>query len=241
MSSDSCIVISQSMLFPWVGLLEQIRSADIFVHYDDVQFSKGSLVNRVQLKLPEGIRWLTIPIDKNRSGQRINELQPHNKFEWLSRHLDLLKRSFADAPFKDEAIGLAESVYVRDYDNIGDLSRASMMSLVEYFGLNAHTNFIDVRDLDIHGSSTDRVLNVVKHLGGKIYVTGHGASQYLNHDKFEEADIVVRYMNYECIPYKQNHGPFTPFVSALDLIANCGKDGIEVMVSETKVWREFLV
>ena len=212
MSSDSRIVISQSMLFPWVGLLEQIRSADIFVHYDDVQFSKGSLVNRVQLKLPEGIRWITIPIDKNRSGQRINELKSHNKIAWLSRHLDLLKRSFADAPFKDEAIGLAESVYVRDYDNIGDLSRASMMSLVEYFGLNSHTNFIDVRDLDIHGSSTDRVLEVVKHLGGKIYVTGHGASRYLNHEKFEEADPSGKGVNV---------GKSSGKISVIDLIYSC--------------------
>ena len=53
------VVISQSMLFPWVGLLEQMRLADVFVHYDDVQFSKGSFVNRVQVKTPDGVRWMT--------------------------------------------------------------------------------------------------------------------------------------------------------------------------------------
>ena len=54
-------------------------------------------------------------------------------------------------------------------------------------------------------------------------------------DKFSMVNRLI------IIPYKQNHGPFTPFVSALDLVANCGKDGIEVMVSETKAWRDFLV
>ena len=37
------VVISQSMYFPWVGMLEQIRLADVFVFYDDVQFSKAAL------------------------------------------------------------------------------------------------------------------------------------------------------------------------------------------------------
>ena len=44
------VVISQPMLFPWVGMLEQIMLADVFVHYADVQFSKGSFTNRVQIK-----------------------------------------------------------------------------------------------------------------------------------------------------------------------------------------------
>ena len=37
------ILITQSMLFPWIGLLTQIKLADIIVHYDDVAFSKGAL------------------------------------------------------------------------------------------------------------------------------------------------------------------------------------------------------
>ena len=34
----------------------------LFVFYDDVQFVKGSLFNRVQIKTKDGIRWLTVPL-----------------------------------------------------------------------------------------------------------------------------------------------------------------------------------
>ena len=44
------VVISQSMFFPWVGFLEQLKLADVYVFYDDVQFSKGSFTNRVRVK-----------------------------------------------------------------------------------------------------------------------------------------------------------------------------------------------
>ena len=70
------IVISQSMLFPWIGLMEQIRLADVFVHYNDVQFSKGSFVNRVQIKTSQGTKWMTVPLENLHLGQRINEVKP---------------------------------------------------------------------------------------------------------------------------------------------------------------------
>ncbi len=49
---DLSLVISQPMLFPWVGMLEQIRLSDTYVFYDDVQFSTGpgNRVSRVQVK-----------------------------------------------------------------------------------------------------------------------------------------------------------------------------------------------
>ena len=240
MSAGPRVVISQSMLFPWVGMLEQIRLADVFVHYDDVQYSKGSFVNRVQVKLPEGIRWMTVPLQDFHFGQRVDELQPNGAKDWRRQHLDLLARSFKSAPFRDDAIGLAKAVYVQQYASVGDLSRASMLALADYFGFASGRHFLDVRDLDVPGISTDRVLAVVQRLGGGTYITGHGAARYLEHERFAAASIDVEYMDYRLLPYSQAHGPFTPYVSSLDLIANCGHAGLDVIVSKTLPWRQFI-
>ena len=97
------VVISQSMYFPWVGLLEQVRLADVFVHYDDVQFSKGSFVNRVQIKTAQGIEWMTVPGREVHLGQRIADVQVAPASQWTAKHLALLQRSFAGAPFAEDA------------------------------------------------------------------------------------------------------------------------------------------
>ncbi|NWB90771.1 WbqC family protein [Pseudomonas agarici] len=233
------IVISQSMLFPWVGLLEQVRLADVFVHYDDVQFSKGSFVNRVQIKTPQGMRWMTVPLVDLHLGQKINEVQVPPSEQWRDTHLALLESSLANAPFRRDALELVEGLYAVDYRNIGALARASLMALVKYFGLDSHCRFIDVESLDIPGSSSDRVLRVVKSLDGDTYITGHGASRYLDHELFERSGVAVEYMAYNCTPYPQAHGDFTPYVSALDLVANCGKLGLESIKSATTDWRSF--
>ncbi|NVZ61192.1 WbqC family protein [Pseudomonas gingeri] len=233
------IVISQSMLFPWVGLLEQVRLADVFVHYDDVQFSKGSFVNRVQIKTPQGMRWMAVPLVDLHLGQKINEVQVPPSEKWRDAHLALLENSLANAPFRRDALELVERVYAADYANVGALARASLMALVEYFGLDTHCRFVDVESLGIPGSSSDRVLSVVKCLDGDKYITGHGASRYLDHELFERSGVAVEYMTYNCTPYPQAHGEFTPYVSALDLVANCGKQGLESINSGTTDWRSF--
>jgi hypothetical protein len=234
------VVISQSMLFPWVGLLEQVRLADVFVHYDDVQFSKGSFVNRVQIKTAQGTRWMTVPLQQVHLGQAIDEIRLADGTEWRQQHLDLLRSSFEGAPYSADALQLAEQVYAVNHPHLGALARASLRALTGYFGLDADTRFVDVEDLQIAGAGSDRVLAVVKSLGGDTYVTGHGAARYLDHAGFENAGVQVEYADYRLTPYPQSHGPFTPYVSGLDLVANCGRTGVDYICSGTVPWRKFL-
>jgi hypothetical protein len=234
------IVISQPMLFPWAGMLGQVRAADIFVHYPDVQFSKGSFVNRVQIKTAQGIKWLTVPLQGLRLGQRINEVRIDNHRNWRQEHLRSLSDAYASAPYVDEMLNLVESVYRFDYEVIGDLSAASLMALCKHYGLDSYRIFKNSDTLEIGGSSSQRVLDIVLELGGDVYLTGHGASRYLDHEAFEQAGVRVEYMDYVNPPYAQLHGEFTPYVSALDLIANTGSKGIDFIWPRSIYWKDFL-
>lgn len=232
-------MISQSMYFPWVGLLEQVRLADTFVHYDDVQFDRG-FYNRVQVKTEQGPRWITVPLSNHRRGQKINDIRIDNSANWRKRHYDVLWHAYRKAPYRTEMLDLVESVLSQEAECLGQVSRASLMALVDYFDLRSGRNFLDSRDLGIQGSGSQRLRDMVLALHGTTYITGHGARNYLDHMLFENSGISVRYMRYECAPYPQLHGPFTPYVTGLDLIANCGKQGSSVIRSSTIDWKEFL-
>jgi len=232
------VVISQSMMFPWVGMLEQIKLADIFVHYDDVQFSKGSFTNRVQIKTPECVRWLTVPLPNLRLGQPIERVVLSSERRWREDHLNLLSRSFSGAPYRDDALMLAEMVYKNEHATLSALARSSMLAIANYYDLLEETKVIDVGEVNILGRGSQRVLDIVKALKGDCYITGHGAKNYLDHKEFEEEQIDVRYMSYQKVPYPQLHGAFTPYVSGLDLVANCGKAGIQYIVPCTMDWRD---
>ena len=137
-------------------------------------------------------------------------------------------------------LALLDSVFDKPLNTLADISQASVLALVDYFGLRSTRKFLDSRDLGIGGSSSQRLRDIVLALGGTIYITGHGARKYLDHDLFERAGLAVRYMQYQHISYPQLHGPFTPYVTSLDLVANCGKEGVSVIKSPATDWREFL-
>jgi len=250
------VVISQPMFFPWVGMFEQLRLADVYVHYDDVQFSKGSFTNRVQIKTIQGPKWLTLPVGVH-LGEAINQVrlaqvrlahaplarstrQSPASANWRARHLAFLAQAFAGAPHLEEALGLVRSVYESPHDQLCELVIASMEAVLGYFELAPAVRFLRSSQMNVPGSGWARVLEIVKRTEGDVYVTGHGARNYLDHEAFERAGVRVEYMDYERRPYPQLHGAFTPHVSILDLVANVGRAGRSVIASGTKPWREFL-
>jgi hypothetical protein len=237
------IVISQPMYFPWVGMFEQIRLCDIYVHYDDVQFSKGSFTNRVQIKTnsPQGFNWLTVPLKNLKLGATINEIEIDYRRNWQHQHIELLKQAYRNAPYQEDMLALVSHLFELQITTICELSKSSIELITDYFDLTKNKSFYVSSKLDISGSSSDRVYQIVKYFNGTRYITGHGARNYLDHSLFERNGIKVEYMDYLRLPYAQQHGDFNPHVSILDLIANVGKQGKEYMQSSTKYWKEFLV
>lgn len=235
------VVISQPMLFPWVGLFEQIRLADVYVHYDDVQLpqGRGGFISRVQIKTHHGIQWLTVPVlRKGKRLQLIEDVMVDSTQKWREKHIETLRCSYSKAPFFDEMLALAESVYSLRTRHLSELNIYAIEKIAEYFGISCC--FLRSSNYNIQSSSSEKLLQLVLRLNGTVYITGHGARNYLDHELFEKAGVSVQYMQYRCIPYPQQHGAFTPYVTALDLIANCGREGRRVILSDTVEWKKFI-
>jgi hypothetical protein len=234
------VVISQPFFFPWVGLFAQIRLADVFAPADDVAFTKGSFVNRVQIKTAAGSQWLSVPVRHPCAGVPIGSVAIDDTENWRKKHLGQLETAYARAPHRADMLAIVKQVYEAPARTIFELDRASIAAACEYFGFVDPKQFRTTSELAVPVTSTERVIALVKPWGGDVYITGHGARNYLDHQKVEDAGIRVEYMAYQRTPYPQLHGAFDPHVSILDLIANCGRDGLQYIHSGTTYWRDFV-
>ena len=233
----SAIVISQPMLFPWPGFFEQLMLADTYYFLDDTQFSKGSFTNRIQIKVGNETKWMTIPLAAKGTFQDINQLRANDE-KWRSGHLELLKQAFRHAPFKNDAISLVEEAYA--HADLCKLLIASIELTANYLAIGKQQKRALTSHLMIEGRSWQRVLDMVVAAKATRYLTGHGAAAYLDHEAFENAGISVEYMNYSKTPWPQAGSAFTPYVSILDLIANTGPDAAHYLRPSTTPWRSFL-
>lgn len=231
------VVISQPMLFPWAGFFELAAQADIYVHLDDAQFSKGGFTNRIQIKHPAGVKWMTIPLEAKGSFQPIRDLQGVGS-DWKRRHRALVAQALDGTAHTETALELFDRVYARD--RVVELLVASIEDSAEVVGLSRPAQWVLASELGIAGTSWQRVLAMVRELGGTRYLTAHGAAGYLDHEAFEQAGVAVEYVEYSKTPYDQLHGPFTPYVSILDTIATLGERARSVICPKAVPWREFV-
>lgn len=224
------------MVFPWVGLFEQIRLADVFVHLDDVQLPQGrSFVTRVQLKTARGLQWLTVPV--RRAGrQLIKDVQMDDAQPWRQKHLAALRHAYARSPHADEMLAVASRVYELETSSLCEFNIAAIREIGDHFG--SAPQFVLSSTLATTSAGTEKLVDIAVRLGATRYVTGLGALDYLDYDLFERRGIRVEYMQYERAPYPQLHGPFTASVTALDCIANCGRHGARYAHSESRYWKE---
>jgi hypothetical protein len=234
------VVVSQPMYFPWVGMFEQLRLADIFVHYDDAQFVRPSFFNRVQVRTQQGIRWMTVPVRAAPLGTPICDICIDEKRNWRREHRQLLSCEYAKAPCLREMLTLYDEVVSSTTKKLSELSIKSVETVASYFGMRERMSFLLSSQLDVSGQSTERLLQILEKVDATCYVTGHGAKNYLDHNLVESNEIEILYMDYQKREYLQLHGQFTPFVTILDLIANLGKQGIEFICSGTIPWRKML-
>ena len=123
----------------------------------------------------------------------------------------MLKQAYAKAPFFRSMWDLVNEVYARPAANLAEFTMDGMMAICRYFGLDQNKQFAKSSDLGIPGESTQRVLDVVQRFHGNVYVTGHGARQYFDHELFESHGVAIEYMDYQKTPYPQLYGEFTPY------------------------------
>jgi hypothetical protein len=231
------VVISQPMYLPWPGFVSHMAMADILIWLDDAQFSRGSFTNRVQIRTTSGSKWLSIPLIGKGFETPIRDLAAAEP-DWQRSHRDLARQALRGTPHLPEAVSIIDIA-----GTSASLCNALITSSELCLSACVQTGRTTLRssEMAISGGSWRRVLDLVHHVGGTRYLTGHGAANYLDHLAFEAEGVSVDYIGYDFTPWPQQHGDFSPYVTSLDLIASVAPELRHRHLStKTIPWRQFL-
>jgi hypothetical protein len=227
-------VILQPSYVPWRGYFDQIRRADLFIFYDDVQYDKHGWRNRNQIKTANGKQWLTIPVHSGgvTQGIAIKDVQIDWSKPWAENHLKALAGSYSRAPHFKQYLPLLESFYARKDDSIADFTISTTIDLARALGIG-HTRFMRSSELQgITGHKTERLTQILKAVGASHYISGPSARDYIDGQQFKDAGIDLEFMTYGYPEYPQLYPPFDPQVSALDLLFMVGDNAIEYLAEK---------
>jgi len=220
------VVILQPSYIPWRGYFDQIRRADLFIFYDDIQYDKHGWRNRNQIKTHQGKQWLTIPVHTKgvTNGTPIKDVRIDWSKPWAKNHLKTITISYSKSPYFNMFLPLLNAMYQRHDEFLADFTIEISILLARELGFSS-TRFMRSSELKgIQGQKTDRVIDILKTVGATHYYCGPSAASYMEPEKFDEAGITFEYMQYNYAEYRQLHPPYDPHVSILDQMFMMGKD-----------------
>lgn len=222
------VVILQPGYLPWLGFFDQMRRADVFVYYDDVQYDTHGWRNRNRIKTQRGPLWLTVPVrHSGLSKPRILDVAIDARTNWAKKHVASIRQAYAAAPFAQQYIGALEAVLMESWERLVDLDLAVVDLLAAW--LDTRPRIERASALGIGGQQTQRLVNICRHFGATRYLSGSAARTYLDVALLERSGIAVEWQDFAHPVYPQLHGEFVPYLSAIDLILNCGDQSRAVL------------
>lgn len=223
------VAILQSNYIPWKGYFDMIASVDEFILYDDMQYTRRDWRNRNQIKTPQGVQWLTVPVRvKGKYLQKIRETEIDGT-EWAADHWKALAQNYRRAPHFDEIASWLEPLYVEaSYSHISQLNRNMIQAICDY--LSIKTAITNSWDYTLAEGKTERLADLCAQAGGAEYTSGPAAKDYLDEQIFKERGLTINWFDYTGYPeYPQLWGDFVHGVTILDLLFNCGRESPRYM------------
>jgi WbqC-like protein len=220
----------QSCYIPWRGYFDVIALVDEFILLDEVQYTKRDWRSRNRIKTPDGVKWLTIPVQvKGRYHQRIDEVTIAEQ-GWAEKHWRTLQHSYASAPWFDRYAEPVRALFEQGagLKRLSEINRLFLEGLLPLLGIDTPLSWST--GYPSSGSKTERLATLCEAAGAGEYVSGPAARDYLNEQEFASRGISVRWMDYEGYPdYPQRYPPFDPALSIVDLLFNVGADAPRYM------------
>ena len=217
------VTIHQANYFPYPGFFQKVSLSDVYVVLDKVQF-QFDITNRNKIIAPDG-SWtrISVPIKKGHKFFEARNVEIDNDLPWAEENWDLIHKSYNESPFFDLYKVFLNSLYKKSWNLIFDLNLQILKKVFDW--LDIKTEIVLESELDVTGTTSQRLLNICKKLGADTYISGIGGKKYLDEKLFKNNKIILKYQNYNPITYPQHLSKtFIPNLSIIDLLANTGTE-----------------
>ena len=221
------VSMHQPNFLPYTGFFDKIRKSSLFIVVDHLTFSKGRdnwhHRNRIRTSSPDGWDYITVPVSEHWNWKPFHEARISEVFSFRRRkHLRSIEMNYRRAPYFDRYFEEFSEIYSQDDRDLTEFNIRLIMWFLERFRIKAEV--LRSTELDFNNGFTknDMIIDLMKRVDGTHFISGNGATEYIEPDKFEQAGISLEFQNFSPEPYPQTYPGFVPNLSAIDALMNCG-------------------
>jgi len=221
------VAIHQPCFLPWLGYMERMKQADLFILLDHVQFERRGYQSRTRICVDEREQWLTVPVQQHSRDERIMDKlianpEPGAPLTWAINLARTLHHAYRNAPYLATYESELKALLETPQETLEGLNLALLHWLRQ--ALDIDTPLVRSADLEVQGARSELILNLCLAVGADTYLAGMGGSrQYLDQEAFARAGVHILWQDFRPFVYPQwGSSSFIPGLSAVDLLFNMG-------------------
>ena len=147
---------------------------------------------------------------------------------WNRKHFKSIAMAYQKAPFLKDYISELEAILMeREYELLAELNFEILSFLLKAFSIERPIKIAS--EYSLEGAKSDLVLDMCVKLKATTYIFGEQGRNYADVASFEKNGVSALFQKYKHPEYKQLHGPFVPYMSAIDLLFNEGPKAKEIL------------
>src|SRR5574340_416914 len=130
------LAIMQPYFFPYIGYFQLINTADKFVVYDDIKYTKKGWINRNRILVNGKDRLFTLPLKKDSDYLDVYQRKLADNYNSESKNiLNKIRASYNKAPYFKEAFPVFADCILYQEENLFKFIYHSLEKINAYLGI----------------------------------------------------------------------------------------------------------
>ncbi|MGJ7457417.1 WbqC family protein [Halomonas sp. RA08-2] len=223
------VAVTQPYIFPALSYYQLVRSSDIFILYDDVNYISRGFINR-NTYLDRGVpRRFTLPVPGASINRKIMDLQYSGDVKSI---IEGIRHAYARSPYFQDVFPLIRGVLEHHDRDITSVCRAGIMAVFDYLGHSIHIPRAAELDYNRSLPAADRLVEICHLVGGGHYINSQGGKKLYDKESFSARGIQLSFLNPRQIEYDQGAIPFVPQLSIIDILMRCSRAETRFLLDE---------
>lgn len=211
------IAIMQPYFLPYIGYWQLINAVDIFVIYDNIQYTKKGWFNRNRFLQNGKDSLFSIPLKKDSDFLNVDQrlISPdYNRKKLIAQ----FKNAYVKASYVKEIMPFLEEIINYDEENLFKYIYNSVNKICEYLNIDTEIVISSTINIDNNLKAQDKVIAICNTLGATTYINPIGGISLYNKNDFMQKNLELKFIKPNEIQYKQFDNEFAPWLSIVDVL-----------------------
>ena len=150
----------------------------------------------------------------------------------------MLEGAYKKAPYFNDVYELMKDILCSGKTNLAEYLTYSIKKICEYLDIDTEILISSELKKDNSLKGKEKVVAIVKELGGTTYYNAIGGQELYSFDYFRENNLELGFIKTNLIEYKQYNNEFQPYLSIVDIMMFNSKDDVKKMLNSYEIIKE---